>query len=72
MVVYSLLINKIFHIKELSDYFNFMGYWFFDNGTSLLAIIAISFIFAIVIFTFTYIYYKNKERTIIENEKQNA
>ena len=72
VVVYSLIINKIFHIKELSDYFNFMGYWFFDNGTSLLAIIAISFIFAIVIFTFTYIYYKNKERTIIENEKQNA
>lgn len=72
VVVYVFIINKILGFRNLTDFFNITGYWFFDNGFSFLYTILISFILQFLSSLFIYIYYKNKEEVIISSENQNA
>ncbi len=72
VVVYIFIINKILGFRNLTDFFNITGYWFFDNGSSFLYTILISFILQLLSSIFIHVYYKNKERVIISSESQNA
>ena len=68
--VYAIILNKILGFKDLTDYFNITGYWFFDGNINYLLLILIASL--IVVFNFIFIYYKliNKEKVVMEYEKQ--
>lgn len=68
--VYVIIINKILGFKDLTDYFNITGYWFFDENINYLLLILIASLIAV--FNFIFIYYKliNKEKVVMEYEKQ--
>jgi len=70
IVLYAIIINKIFGLKGYTDYFNITGYWFFNDNINYLLLILIASLFAGI--NFAYIYYKllNKEKVVIEHEKQ--
>ena len=72
IVIYVLLINKILGFRNLTDFFNITGYWFFDTGPSFLITILISFILQFLSSILIYMYYKNKEEVIISSESQNS
>ena len=65
-----MFINKILGIKELTDYFNISGYWFFDIQESAFYYILISFILALLSSLFIIKVYKNKEEVIVAHESQ--
>lgn len=70
--LYAIIINKILGIRELTDYFALSGYWFFDDSISLIGVVFVALLFSIIIYIITKISYKDKERTLLENEKQVA
>ncbi|MDO5002745.1 MAG: hypothetical protein Q4E39_00755 [bacterium] len=72
IIIYSIIINKVFGLKELTEYFNITGYWFFNQPMNYAILILIAFL--IFLCNFIFICYKlsNKEKVVIENEKQNA
>ncbi len=70
LIVYVVFINKILGIKELTDYFNISGYWFFDIQESAFYYILISFILALLSSLFIIKVYKNKEEVIVAHESQ--
>lgn len=72
VVIYALVINKIFGIKNLSEYFMVTSYWFLDKGSNIFLMAIITFLFLIFSLLVYYLSYKNKERFIIENEKVTA
>lgn len=70
--LYALILNKIFGIKKLSEYFMVTTYWFLGKGdnVALMLVIAICFLlFSLLVY---YLSYKNKERFIMKNEKITA
>lgn len=67
---YVFIINRALGIKELSNYFNIVGYWFFENDTNLLGIISLAFIFQFISFVYLYQIYKRKEKVLLYHEKQ--
>ncbi|MCM1370968.1 MAG: hypothetical protein NC181_03660 [Clostridium sp.] len=72
VIVYCYIINKLLGFKELTDYFNISGYWFFDTGPSCIYTVFIAFILALISFIIVYIIYRDKEKVIISYEKQNS
>jgi hypothetical protein len=66
--LYAIVLNKMFRIKEMSDFFNISGYWFFDDGPNWLITIPLSMIFAFISFIILYKKYTNKERVILSYE----
>ncbi len=72
IIIYALIINKILGFKNLTDFFNITGYWFFNIGPSFMYVILISFIIQLLSLLLIARIYKSKERIIIAYEKQNA
>ncbi len=72
IVLYSIIVKKIFNINGLAEYFNISGYWFFNDKMNYGLLLLISFL--IVLCNFIIIYKKiyNKEKVVMENEKQIA
>lgn len=70
VIIYIFIINKILGFKELTEYFNIIGYWFFDSNTNLLIVICLSFIFQFVSLIYVYFKYRNKEKLVLSYEKQ--
>ncbi len=70
IVVYAYIINKLFLFENLSDYFNIAGFWYFSEKTNIFLAMILPFILAITSSLFIYKLYQNKERVIIESEKQ--
>jgi len=70
--VYVIIINKLLGFTNLTEYFSITGYWFFDSNINLFAIIMISFILFILSLIFLYFKTKDKEKVIINVEKQNS
>ena len=72
VIVYSLIINNLLGFKELSDYFNITGYWFFKGNINYLLVLLIASIISVCSYILLYFSYHNKEKVIYENEKQNT
>lgn len=72
IVVYIFIINRVLGFKELTDYFNIIGYWFFDNGPNFISIIPLAFLFYLISFLVVRKIYKNKESMVLAYEKQNS
>lgn len=72
IVIYSIIINNILGIKGLTEYFNIAGFWFFNQKTNFILLIIISLVILFVNFIIIYIKLSNKEKVVIDNEKQNA
>lgn len=70
IVLYVIIINKILGFKELTDYFNIVGYWFFNTGPKFMMVVPWSFLFQIVPFIYICHIYKNKEKLVLAYEKQ--
>lgn len=70
--VYVIFVNKLLGFTNLTEYFSITGYWFFDGNINLFAIIIISFILFILSLIFLYFKVKDKEKVIINVEKQNS
>lgn len=72
MVVYVIFINKILGFKNLTDWFNIAGYWFFYNKRDCFAVVGISFLIQLISTVLLYKSYSRKERVIESHEAQNA
>lgn len=68
--IYIFIINKFLGFKELTEYFNIVGYWFFSKDVNLLCIIVLAFIFQITSLLYVYFKYKSKEKLVLAYEKQ--
>ena len=68
IVVYAIILNKLLGFKNMTDYFNIAGYWFFDSNC--IVVILISLFLHLFTFAILYHSYKNKEKVILEYEKQ--
>lgn len=71
-VFYGVVINKIFGFKELSDFFNIAGYWFFEDSSRSYIALIIAAILQLASTLILYKSFKNKEGVITEHEKQVA
>lgn len=71
-ILYSVIINKIFHFRNLTDYFNIAGYWFFNSGPKFLYVIPIAFSLFVISTIILYYFYSKKEKVIQESERQVA
>lgn len=72
LVIYVCIINKLMGFRNLTDFFNITGYWFFDSGSKCAYTILIAFILQVLSSLIINLYYKNKEGVILSSEKQNA
>ena len=70
IVLYAYIINQMLGFKELTDFFNITGYWFFNIGSKCLFTIIISFILAFASSLYIYYCYKDKEGVINASEIQ--
>ena len=70
IVLYAYIINQMLGFKELTDYFNITGYWFFNSDTKIGFVVLISSLLAIISSVFIYHFYKNKEAIINASEIQ--
>ena len=70
LVLYSLIINRIFGVKELTDMFNIAGYWFFTNMNKSLWVFILPSVLVILSTIFLYRSYYSKEGVILSYEKQ--
>ncbi len=71
VVIYALIINKIFGYHTLMKYFNLLGYFSFDGKTNFAFVIIISLLLVISSYFILFIFYRKKERMILANEKEN-
>lgn len=70
IVIYSIVLNKIFGLKGYTDYFNITGYWFFNNDISYPLLLLVASTITIANFLYITISLLNKEKVVIEYEKQ--
>lgn len=70
--VYSILLNKLLGFKNLSEYFNIAGYWFFNQPMNYGLLILIVLIMSSMSYLITSFIYRSKEKRILEYEKQNT
>lgn len=69
--IYCIFLNKIFNIKNMTDYFNIAGYWYFnDNPSHVGIVLLITIILYSISFILLYKSYKNKEKVILSYEEQ--
>lgn len=69
VVLYALVLNKMFGIKEMSDYFNIFGYWSFSDTKGTCISLGLSIIFYVSTLIINYLVYKNVEKVIVKNDK---
>lgn len=69
-VLYVIIINKILGFKELTDYFNIVGYWFFNTGPKFIIVLFLSFLFQMISFLWVQQVYRDKEKLVLAYEKQ--
>lgn len=69
--IYALIINKFLGYHNLMKYFNLIGYLSFKGKTNFVIVIMISLLLAILSYFTLFIFYRNKERMILANEKEN-
>ena len=67
VVIYSLIINKIFGIKEMGEFFLIHGYWFFnaENVVPLLVALGVSVLLFAISFVILYKLYGSKEKVFL-------
>lgn len=70
IVIYAMILNKIFGLKEMTDYFNIAGYWFFGDSINCFIPLIISFILQMISFGIVYKSFKSKEQVVLAYEKQ--
>lgn len=70
LVIYVFIINIIMGFKNLTDYFNITGYWFFNNSNDGIAFLIIAFILQLVSFIVLFRSYRKKGKVIEAYEKQ--
>ena len=70
VVLYVFIINKFLGFNELTEYFNIIGYWFFDGTTNLLIVLLLAFAFQFISLIYIYFKYSDKERLVLSYEKQ--
>lgn len=70
IILYAGIINKLLGFKNMTDYFNITGYWFFNDGKSCIPVCIISLILLIVLIIFTYYKISNKEEVLLDNERK--
>lgn len=72
IILYSVIINGIFGIKGLTEYFNIAGYWFFNENINYVMLLLIAF--SVMSMNYIHLYFQlhDKEKVVIENEKQNS
>lgn len=70
LVLYVLIINRLLGFKELTEYFNIMGYWFFDQEVKLAYVVLLSFLFQFISFIYLWCLYRKKENLVLAYEKQ--
>lgn len=71
IIIYAFLLNNVFGLKGLTDYFNIAGYWYFNYDSNLTFVsVLISFFLQTISFVILYNSYKNKEQVILSYEKQ--
>lgn len=71
VVIYALIINKIFGYHTWMKYFNLLGYFSFDGNTNFVFVIIISLLLVILSYLILFIFYRKKEGMILANEKEN-
>lgn len=69
---YVFFLNKLLGFKELTEYFNIAGYWFFNQPMNYWLLLFISFIIAFIFLLMALFFLRNEERIVIDNEKQIA
>lgn len=69
---YTVVINKILGFKNISDYFNIAGYWFFNDSPKSWIALIMAIIIQGVSFIPIYRSYKKKEQVVQESEAQMA
>lgn len=69
LVIYVFIINKILGFKELTDYFNITGFWFF-NGSNCGVALLVAFILQLISFIVIFHSYRKKGQVIEAYEKQ--
>lgn len=70
IVVYAIILNNLFGLKEMTDYFNIAGYWFFSDDYKVIIPVLIAFILQIVSFIIIYREFRKKEQVVLAYEKQ--
>ncbi len=70
VLIYGFLLNNIFHLSVVSDYFNIAGYWYFNYNSNCFPVVLISFVLQVGSFMFLLNSYKNKEQVVLAYEKQ--
>lgn len=70
IVIYAMILNKIFGLREMTDYFNIAGYWFFGDSINCFIPLIISFILQMISFGIVYKSFKSKEQVVLAYEKQ--
>lgn len=70
IVLYSLIINKFLGFKEMTEYFNVAGYWFFYSFNECIGVLLLSILFQILSTIFVFSVLKNKEKVVQMYEKQ--
>ena len=69
-VFYAIFLNKILGIKEMTDYFNIAGYWFFNGNNNLFVPLIVSFLLQIISFVTLVYIFRDKGQVVIDYEKQ--
>ena len=69
LILYVVIVNKIMGFKNLTDYFNITGYWFFNDSSCWVALI-VAFVLQFVSFIILFNSYRDKGRVIESYEKQ--
>lgn len=70
VVVYGMLLNNLFGLKEMTDYFNIAGYWFFSSDYKVIIPVLIAFVLQAISFIIVYLEYKKKEQVVLAYEMQ--
>lgn len=72
VVFYCLVLNKLFGIKEMTDYFSITGYWFFEDGAKSYIALIVSIVLQIISSIIIFCSYKSKNGVIMAYEKQTS
>lgn len=70
VILYAVFLKKILGLKELTDYFNIAGYWFFNGDSNPIISLIIAFLLQIISFIVVAKKFKNKEKLVLAYEKQ--
>ncbi|MBS7020854.1 MAG: hypothetical protein KH135_03155 [Firmicutes bacterium] len=70
ILFYGLLLNKLFGMTELSEYFNLTGYFFFNQPMNYFVLCGIPILLLVLLFGYVYLNYHKKAKVFLCYEKQ--